>query len=275
MVRWSHELIVLRAYKSPDCREGPELGATLWAQLHCYSAPLKSRLGVVSGGRIRTVSPEVCRFCLTLLIRAELLRSALQIPSSAAATQHPPTPVRCYPRIWFWKAAELCGTEPSRVVQSSGRSEPKLSLSPSLVQWSSSAAQHRWSHFHDFVSHCFPLSQAQGWGEPAVRCAHHLVFLPRHMELSQSGKYLLCIKHHPLLLYAFVINISAVTVHFLLHCCLLSVNSYLNQWSLPLFLSCHRGWWEEEWFICRSNFWLVANHHSSLKQITWSYIPLD
>lgn len=227
MVRWSHELIVLRAYKSPDCRERPELGATLWAWLHCYSAPLKSTLGAVSGGRIRTISPEVCHFCLTLLIRAKLLGSALQIPSSAAATQHPPL---------LWDVTPGCGSETQQSCvelspaewSKEQQSEPELSLNPSLMQWSSSAAQHRWSHFHGFVPHCFPLSQAQGWGEPAVRSAHHLVFLPCHMELSQSSKHLLCIKHLPFLLYAFVINISAITAHFLLHCCLLSVNGYLN-----------------------------------------------
>lgn len=149
----------------PDCREGLELGP-VWAWLCCYSIPLKSLLGVVvPGGRIRTIPPEVCHFCLPLFIKAELLGSALQTPSSAAATHHLPIPLRCDSKMWFWRVvstalgcgseetSEPCRTEPSRVVQSSSRTEPE----PSLVQWSSGAAQHRWSHFQGFVWHCFPV----------------------------------------------------------------------------------------------------------------------
>lgn len=98
---------------------------------------------------------------------------------------HLTTPLRCDPRMWFWKvantalgcgseqAAKLCGTEPSRLVQSSSRTDPELSLNPSLVPWSSGAAQHRWSHFQGFVCHCFPLSrlgdgESHLWGAPTT-----------------------------------------------------------------------------------------------------------
>lgn len=120
-----------------------------------------------------------------------------------------------------------------------------------------SRLRHRWFSFWEFVHHCFPLSLSIGWG--TGNTSHgSTVILPfpqrpcgatsgehppscvcpsGHTELSQGDEHLLYVKHL-LFLYTFVINITAVTVHFLFHCCLLSVNHHLNP---PLFHSCWKG----------------------------------
>lgn len=72
-----------------------------------------------------------------------------------------------------------------------------------------------------------------------------------HEELCQGGEHLLCVKHL-LLLYTSVMDIAAITGHFLVYCCLLSLDCYLSPWSLPLCLSCQRGWKGKEVAISSS-----------------------
>lgn len=98
------------------------------------------------------------------------------------------------------------------------------------------------------------LAQEQGahCGEP----------LPSHLclsclcpgsqeELCQGGEHLLRVKHL-LLLYTSVMDIAAITGHFLVYCCLLSLDCYLSPWSLPLCLCCQRGWKGKEVAISSS-----------------------
>lgn len=118
-------------------------------------------------------------------------------------------------------------------------------LSP--VWQSGSALQHEQVCFQRFVCHCFPLSWTYRWGKPFVGSSHqlvivwekagcrkscHLIFVWGKAHgttcgepscLCQGDEHLLRVKH-----LLFVINIAAITVHFLFHCCLLPVNCYSN-----------------------------------------------
>lgn len=114
------------------------------------------------------------------------------------------------------------------------------------------------------------LSQVQEGGTVAAESIHHLIFYLRRPHgashgnihhLSSWEKLYVAVKlqeqppfclnpsgcmefsqwlstslwvNHLLLLYTYVINIVAVTVHFSSHYCLFSVNRSLNPWSSAL-----------------------------------------
>lgn len=228
----------------------------VWAWLCCYSIPLKLLLGVVvSGGRVRTISPEVCHSFLHLGWVAGISLAdpiLLLLPLATFPFLQDVTPgcgsEEQWTRLWGCGSEEVsepCRTEPSGVVQSSSGTEPE----PSLVQWSSSAAQHRWSRFQGFVWHCFPFPViifhclGLGDGKSQLRGVSTILSFSQQPHGTKPKWQIpfVWIKHLPLFFYAFVTNIAAVTVHFLLHCCLPSVSGYLKPYSLPLSLSYWRG----------------------------------
>lgn len=88
-------------------------------------------------------------------------------------------------------------------------------------------AQLGWPHFWGVV-HCFLLSCAQGLeGAGSVGTATTLATLMAVLGPSWGGKHLFVSKA-PSFFYTLVTNIAAVTVHFLFHGLLLSVNCYPN-----------------------------------------------
>lgn len=123
-----------------------------------------------------------------------------------------------------------CGSEKrwSRVELSPAewpKAAAELSLNAGAVEQRCSTTQM--ISLPGFCQSLFSIGSGMGTAS-CGECPSFCLSPTGHTELSLSGQHLLFIKHAPLFLYAFVINIAAVTVHFLLHYWSLSVNGYLN-----------------------------------------------
>lgn len=180
----------------------------VWAWLCCYSIPLKLLLGVVvSGGRVRTISPEVCHSFLHLGWAAGisladpilLLLPLFLLPSYSS-------------KMWLQDVVlKSCehgsGDVALKKCQSHAELSPvewsKAAVELSLNQaWCSGAAvQHNTDDlvsrvlsgivFH-FLS-LFSIVSGLGMGRASCgECPRSCLSPSSHMELSQSGKYLLC-----------------------------------------------------------------------------------